>query len=151
MIWLWTPPSERSPYKWRSELFFFTFSIPSNKAWFLKKSPSLISFVILVSSWYTILPAPMFICPTSELPICPSGRPTARPLAFPFTNGYSFINWSMTGVFACATAFPSVLSFKPYPSKIINTVGFLLMFLSSLLLKLWGACTTHISFIYRKP
>ena len=38
--------------------------------------------------------------------------------------------------FACATAFPSVLSFKPYPSKIINTVGFLLMFLSSLLLKL---------------
>ena len=31
----------------------------------------------------------------------------------------------------CATAFPSVLSFKPYPSKIINTVGFLLMFLSS--------------------
>ena len=28
-----------------------------------------------------ILPAPMFKWPTSELPICPSGNPTERPLA----------------------------------------------------------------------
>ena len=29
----------------------------------------------------TTRPAPMFRCPTSELPICPSGRPTSAPLA----------------------------------------------------------------------
>ena len=84
--------------------------------------------MILVSSWYTIRPAPMFRCPTSELPICPSGRPTARPLALPFTKGHSAISLSITGVFACATALPSTLSFSPYPSRIIKTVGFLLIF-----------------------
>ena len=78
----------------------------------------------------------MLRCPTSEFPICPSGRPTAIPLAFPFTKGYSFINLSITGVFACAIALPSVLSFKPYPSKINNTVGFLLIILSPLFIHL---------------
>ena len=62
---------------------------------------------------YTSRPAPMFRCPTSEFPICPSGSPTAIPLAFPFTKGYSAISLSMTGVFASATAFPSFLSFRP--------------------------------------
>ena len=41
------------------------------------------AFVIRVRSWYTIRPAPIFKWPTSELPITPSGRPTARPLASP--------------------------------------------------------------------
>ena len=76
----------------------------------------------------------MFRCPTSELPICPSGSPTAKPLALPLTNGYSFISLSMTGVFASATAFPFVVLFRPYPSKIINTVGFLLILNSSFLI-----------------
>ena len=52
--------------------------------------------------------------------------------AFPFTNGYSAISLSITGVFARATALPSVLSLNPYPSKIINTVGFLLISISPL-------------------
>ena len=30
-------------------------------------------------SWRTTAPAPRLRCPTSELPICPSGSPTARP------------------------------------------------------------------------
>ena len=38
------------------------------------------------------------------------------------TKGYSFIMRSITGVFASATALPSVFSFNPYPSKINNTV-----------------------------
>ena len=32
-----------------------------------------------VSCWYTMRPAPMLVWPTSELPIWPSGRPTAMP------------------------------------------------------------------------
>ena len=52
----------------------------------------------------------MLRCPTSELPICPSGSPTARPLAFPFTNGHSSINLSIFGVFASYTA---VIAYEP--------------------------------------
>ena len=39
--------------------------------------PCLLYTSILVRSWYMIRPAPIFICPTSEFPICPSGSPTA--------------------------------------------------------------------------
>ena len=129
-MWLWTPPSERRPMKWIAESFSLAFFIAARSASFLKKSPSWISLVILVSSWYTIRPAPIFIWPTSELPIWPSGRPTASPLALPFTKGYSAISLSMTGVFASYTAFASCLSFRPYPSRIIKTVGFLLIMFS---------------------
>ena len=100
------------------------FSTAFKRAGFSKNVPSWISLVILVSSWYTIRPAPMFRCPTSEFPICPSGSPTAMPLAFPSTKGHSAISLSITGVLASATALPSLRAFKPYPSKIINTVGF---------------------------
>ena len=58
-----------------------------------------IDFVILVNSWYTILPAPMFVCPTSEFPICPSGSPTFKPLVYISVVGYIFISLSMFGVF----------------------------------------------------
>ena len=39
----------------------------------------------------------------------------------------SFMSPSITGVFASYTAFPSCLSLSPYPSRIIKTVGFLLI------------------------
>jgi hypothetical protein len=45
-----------------------------------KNSPFRICFVIATDSWSTIRPAPMFWCPTSLLPIVPSGRPTSNPL-----------------------------------------------------------------------
>ena len=64
------------------ELYFLQFSIAAINSGFVKKSPSSIDFVIFVNSWYTILPAPIFVCPTSEFPICPSGSPTARPLVY---------------------------------------------------------------------
>ena len=42
-------------------------------------SPVLIALLILDKLCHTILPAPIFICPTSLLPICPSGSPTYSP------------------------------------------------------------------------
>ena len=113
VMWLCTPPSERSPMQCSAEWFFLQFSIAFKSAGFSKKSPSWISLVIRVSSWYTIRPAPIFICPTSELPICPSGSPTAIPLASPFTKGFSAISLSMTGVSDMAMALPFLLSFRP--------------------------------------
>ncbi len=69
--------------------------------------------LILTNIWYTMRPAPILVCPTSEFPICPSGSPTAIPLACPSTNGHSAISLSITGVLACAIAFPSTLSLIP--------------------------------------
>ena len=43
------------------------------------------------------------------------------------TKGHWLISWSITGVFPSHTALASHLSFNPYPSRIIKTVGFLLM------------------------
>jgi hypothetical protein len=67
----------------------------------------------------------IFICPTSELPICPSGRPTYSPDACPSTKGYSFSSRSMTGVSAIAIALPTGLGLIPYPSRIRSTTGLL--------------------------
>ena len=56
-----------------------------------------------------------------------SGSPTGSPEAAPCTNGAVAISLSITGVFASATALPSVLSLRPYPSRTIKTTGFLLI------------------------
>ena len=100
----------------KSELCALQFSTAPSNSGTLKKSPSSIDFVILVNSWYTILPAPMFVCPTSEFPICPSGRPTFNPLVYMSVVGHSFIILSMFGVLANLTAFPFSFVFSPNPS-----------------------------------
>lgn len=51
-------------------------------------------------------PAPMLVWPTSELPIWPSGRPTAMPEASMVVMGYFAIRESINGLFAAATALP---------------------------------------------
>ena len=81
-----------------------------------------------VNDWYTILPAPIFKCPTSLFPICPSGNPTAFPQAFKVVVGYMAIKSSKLGVFANLTAFPSTRSVNPYPSKIHKTTGLFFIF-----------------------
>ena len=43
--------------------------------------PLLTAWLIRTNSWRMILPEPIVRCPTSELPICSSGKPTAPPLA----------------------------------------------------------------------
>ena len=113
------------------ELFVLAFSTASKRTLFLKNSPFSIVRVILISSWSTILPAPMFICPTSELPICPSGKPTALPLASISVYGHVSKSLVRFGVFAIFTALPSVSSVMPKPSIIISIVkSFFMLFLS---------------------
>ena len=49
----------------------------------------------------------MLRCPTSELPICPSGSPTASPAHSIGAQGLVANSASSTGVSAKATALPS--------------------------------------------
>ena len=94
----------------------------------LFNSPFLIVWSMRTTSCQTTLPAPMFRCPTSLLPISPSGKPTASEEAS--SSVYpcvifepSFANSSMTGVFAAAIASPflgDVSLGMPHPS--ITTV-----------------------------
>ena len=78
---LCTPPLLVSPMKW----MFFPCSLAYEKAetisLFFKILPSAQARLIFTRSWYTIRPAPILRWPTSELPICPSGKPTFSPLA----------------------------------------------------------------------
>ena len=93
---------------------------------FLKKSPSSISFVIFGRIWKTTRPAPIFVWPTSELPIWPSGRPTSRPEAISWEWGYSANSLSRFGLFAVVMALPGVAGAMPYPSIIISTALFVI-------------------------
>ena len=70
-----TPPSESSPNRCKRRPPLRAFFIAPSKAGFEKSSPFWIINSIRVLSICTIRPAPMFRCPTSLLPICPSGRP----------------------------------------------------------------------------
>ena len=56
-------------------------------AWFSKNEPSSIARVTRTRSWKRIRPEPIVRWPTSELPICPSGRPTAAPEAASCVRG----------------------------------------------------------------
>ena len=70
-----------------------------------------------VRSCRTTAPAPRFRWPTSELPICPSGSPTARPQAVSCVCGCSAQSPSNTGVSASATALPGPGGARPQPSR----------------------------------
>src|SRR6266849_6265082 len=65
----------------------------------------------------------MFWCPTSEFPICPSGRPTASPEVLIAVCGQSLASLSILGVRARAMALPSLRGLIPQPSIIISTKG----------------------------
>ena len=110
---LWTPPSLIKPSRcslplpsmarWKLFVTFSTLSI----------SPLLIVKSMRTTSCHTTRPAPMFRCPTSELPIRPSGRPTALEEAS--SSVYpcavlepSALKSSITGVSAAAIASPSL-------------------------------------------
>ena len=64
----------------------------------------------------------MHMCPTSLFPICPSGRPTARPEVFMSAFGTFLNNQSYVGFFAAANALNSLLSLYPMPSVITKIV-----------------------------
>src|SRR6266481_9399221 len=65
----------------------------------------------------------MLVCPTSLLPICPSGRPTARPLADSCDTGNRAASLSRLGVPCSAMAFPSRLAELPQPSRMTSSTG----------------------------
>ena len=54
-----------------------TVSIAPRRAALVKNEPSSIALSSRVIHWSTTNPAPRLRCPTSELPICPVGRPTS--------------------------------------------------------------------------
>src|SRR5699024_4196710 len=73
-------------------------------------------------------PAPMLVWPTSELPIWPSGRPTAMPEALMVVMGYLAKISSRRGVLAVVTALPKVSAgVQPKPSMMQRRTGFLLI------------------------
>src|SRR6478736_4988451 len=71
----------------------------------------------------TTRPAPRFKWPTSLLPICPSGSPTARPEADSSVHGYWLMRPSQVGVSARAMAFPSRSRRYPHPSSTMSATG----------------------------
>src|SRR2546430_1808024 len=62
-------------------------------------------------------PAPMLVCPTSELPICPSGRPTASPEVCSSVKGYPSDSLSSPGVPARRMALASISFRIPQPTR----------------------------------
>src|SRR3989475_576668 len=71
----------------------------------------------------TTRPAPRFRCPTSLLPICPSGRPTASPDASSSVRGARSQRRCQTGVAPSSMALPSRPGRNPQPSRTIRTTG----------------------------
>src|SRR5256885_4940569 len=71
----------------------------------------------------TTRPAPRFRCPTSLLPICPSGSPTASPDASSSVRGARSHSRCHTGVAPSSMALPSRPGRNPQPSRTIRTTG----------------------------
>src|SRR3954469_3693371 len=74
-------------------------------------------------SWGTTRPAPRFRCPTSLLPICPSGNPTASPDASRSVRGARSHSLCHVGVSPSSIALPSPPGRKPQPSSTMRTTG----------------------------
>src|SRR5256885_873452 len=88
-----------------------------------KKSPDVMACEIRAMSCGTTRPAPRFKCPTSLLPIWPSGSPTASPDALSSVRGARLQRRCQTGVSPSSTALPSRPGRKPQPSSTIRTTG----------------------------
>ena len=84
---------------------------------FSKKEPSSIASSMRSRSCFTTAPAPRLRCPTSELPIWPSGSPTAGPWVVRVVCGCFSQSSSNTGVSASETALPGPGSASPQPSR----------------------------------
>ena len=119
----WTPPgptrlmsaSRRSPAAAARQA--------STRTGFVRNVPSRMAASMRGRSWSTGRPAPRFRCPTSELPIWPSGRPTSRPDAPSVACGQASSNARQRGILAAATASPSGRRPMPNPSRMTRTIG----------------------------
>src|SRR5204863_3387886 len=88
-----------------------------------KNSPDWIACEMRTMSCGTTRPAPRFRCPTSLLPICPAGSPTASPDALSSVRGAFAQRRCHVGVRPSSMAFPSGPGRKPQPSSTIRTTG----------------------------
>ena len=80
-----------------------------------KNEPSAMAALIRGRSWRTRNPAPRLRCPTSLLPICPAGRPTASPDASSLLCGHSASSRFQFHIGAASSALRDGSSFMPEP------------------------------------
>ena len=126
-MWRWcecTPPGDISPMTCAVPPEAFIRVMNSKSASFEKNVPSSIALLIRGRSIQTIRPAPIFVCPTSELPIWPAGRPTSSPEAASCACGSFAQMRSKFGVSASAGALFSRSARRPQPSRMQRTTGF---------------------------
>src|SRR6266704_3227974 len=118
-----TPPLPISPSRCSVPPRRFTALHSSTSGGSRKNSPDSIACEMRTMSCGTTRPAPRFRCPTSLLPICPSGSPTARPDALSNVRGAFAQRRCQVGVRPSSTALPSRPGRKPQPSSTIRTTG----------------------------
>ena len=125
-MWSWwecTPPGDIRPIRWQVPPLSFRVSIIATSALASAIEPSSTALSMRGNSCITTRPAPRFMWPTSELPICPSGRPTSRPEALSVVIGQVATSRSQLGVSARATALSEDSVRRPQPSRMHRTTG----------------------------
>src|SRR6266700_502797 len=118
-----TPPFPIRPSRWSVPPRRRTLPHNSATAGSRKNAPDSIAWEMRTMSWGTTRPAPRFRCPTSLLPICPSGRPTASPDASSNVRGALAQRRCQVRVSPSSTAFPSRPGRNPQPSSTMRTTG----------------------------
>src|SRR5437870_1243482 len=118
-----TPPLPIRPSRCRVRPVRRSSPHSSTSAGMWKKAPESIACEMRTMSCGTTRPAPRFRCPTSLLPICPSGSPTERPDAFSSVRGAFAQRRCQVGVRPSSIAFPIWPGRKPQPSSTIRTTG----------------------------
>ena len=127
--WEWTPPGDISPIKWQVPFVSLSLLISSTSVGFFSRLPSLIARSIFGKSCITTRPAPRFVCPTSEFPICPSGSPTSYPDVSTKQCGQVASRLCQLGVCPCSMALSGVTFARyPQPSRINSITGFCIIF-----------------------
>src|SRR2546426_2820230 len=111
------------PSRWSVPPRRFTRVHSSTRGGNRKNSPDSMACEMRTMSCGTTRPAPRFRCPTSLLPIWPSGRPTASPDVLSSVRGAFDQSRCQMGVRPSSTALPSRPGRKPQPSSTIRTTG----------------------------
>src|SRR5213082_1401753 len=111
------------PSRWSVPPRRFTRVHSSTRGGNRKNSPDSMACEMRTMSCGTTRPAPRFRCPTSLLPICPAGSPTASPDALRSVRGAFAQRRCHVGVRPSSMAFPSRPGRKPQPSSTIRTTG----------------------------
>src|SRR5262249_16238546 len=118
-----TPPGDTKPIKWQVPPVRRKLSTRLLSAGALSMSPLAIAASMRGKSCITRRPAPMLRCPTSELPICPSGRPTSLPEVRTKACGQVAHRWPKLGVRAWRIALSATSLRQPQPSSTTSMTG----------------------------